>query len=98
MLLPHTLYLASVMQCGASMNSGGSIKIYGSSLPTNWHRTIFAKYRALKPAPSRGRGISEVMKATSSKFREVGRGWPAHRGQLTYNDIRLEKEYSKGNA
>ena len=38
------------------------------------------------------------MMAVASKSREVGRGWPAHGVQLTYNDTRLEEKYPKGNA
>ena len=32
---PPEWYSASLMECGASMNSRGSIRIWGSSLPTN---------------------------------------------------------------
>ena len=80
------------------MNSRRSIGISRSSLTTNWHLTFSAKYRALKPTPSRGQVISEAMRAASSKSRVVGRGWPAHKAHFTYNGTRLEEEYSKGDA
>ena len=44
-----------------------SIKICGSSLPTNWHLTLSAKYSALKSAASKGRVISKAMRVAGSK-------------------------------
>ena len=83
------------MECGASMNSGGSLGISGSSIPTNCHRTLFAKNSALKLAPSKRRVISEAMRVAGSKSLEAGRGWPAHGVQLTYKDMRLEERHLK---
>ena len=98
MPLPHKLYSASIMESEESMNSRGSIEICGSSLPTNWHLTLSAKYSTLKLAPSRGQVIFEAMRAASSKSRVAGKGQPTHGAQFTYNGTRLEKEYSKGNS
>ena len=80
------------------MNSGGSIRIYGSSLPTNWHRTLSTSYSAFKPAPLKEWVISKATRAVGSKSREVGRCWMAYGVQLTYNDTRLEEGFPKGSA
>jgi len=76
------------------MNSKGSLGIYGSSIPTNWHCTLSVKYRAFKPAPSRGQVIFEVMRAVGSKSPVAGKGWPTHRAQFTYKGTRLGEGYS----
>ena len=57
-------------------------------------QTITKKYLSVP----KGRVIYEAIRAASSKSQEVVRGWPAHEVQLTYDDTRLEAEYSKGNA
>ena len=80
------------------MNLGVFIEIYGSSLPTNWHRTLSARYSALKPTHSKGQVIFKAIKVAGSKSREARRGRSAYGVQLTYDDTRLEEEYSKGNA
>ena len=95
---PHESYSASVMECGASMNLERSIGICRPSLPTNWHLTFSAKYRALKLAPSRGRVIFEAMRATGSKLKMARRGWLAYEAQFTYKGTGLEKEYFERNA
>ena len=77
------------------MNLEGSIKICGSSLPTNWYLNLFAKYSALKPAPLRGRVIFKAIKVVGSNSRVVVRGGPTHGAQFTYNGTKLEEEYSK---
>ena len=74
------------------MNSGGSIRFCGLSLPTNWYLTLSTKYRALKLAPSRGRVISKVMKAAGSMSRVARRGWLAYGAQFTYEGTSLRRD------
>ena len=62
------------------------------------HSTLSTKYSALKPTPSKGWVIFEVMRAADSKSREAGKGWLAHGVQLTYKDMRLEEMHPKKKA
>ena len=94
MPLPHELCSTSIIECGASMNLEGSIRICGSSLPTNWHHTLSAKYSTLKLSPLRSRVIPDAMKAIGSESLVARKGWAAYRAQFTYNGTRLEEVWT----